>query len=141
MERTLAQLPVISLIPQRPPMVMISSVVSADTGKLASRFLIGADCLFVDGENLTESGMLENIAQTAAAMVGLACLEKNVPVPLGFIGGINKIKVHQLPSVGQELYTEVEILQEVMHITLIQGKCFCEGGLLLECHMKIVINP
>lgn len=137
----LNKIPVISLIPQRAPMVMISRVVAYSKGKVQSELAIEAENIFVNDDLFSESGMLENIAQTAAAMVGLEAREIGEEVPLGFIGGINKVKVAGFAAVSQTITTQVEILQEVFNITLIKGKCFILDELLMECEMKIVINP
>ncbi|MDR7129141.1 putative hotdog family 3-hydroxylacyl-ACP dehydratase [Algoriphagus sp. 4150] len=139
--KQLAGIPVISLIPQRAPMVMISRVVAYSKGEIRSEFDVEADNIFVNRDLFSESGMLENIAQTAAAMVGLEAREIGEEVPLGFIGGINKVKVTGFAAVSQTITTQVEILQEVFNITLIRGKCFILDELLMECEMKIVINP
>ncbi|MEB2777812.1 3-hydroxyacyl-ACP dehydratase [Algoriphagus sp. D3-2-R+10] len=137
----LRKIPIVSLIPQRTPMVMVSRVLAYSKGRIQAEFDIEAENIFVNGDLFSESGMLENIAQTAAAMVGLEAREIGEEVPLGFIGGINKVKVAGFAAVSQTITTQVEILQEVFNITLISGKCFNLGELLLECEMKIVINP
>lgn len=137
----LSQIPVTTLIPQRAPMVMISRVVAYKAGEIQTELDIDPENIFVTKGQFTESGMLENIAQTAAAMVGMEAREKGLEVPLGFIGGINKIRVTGFAGVSQRILSQVEILQEVFNITLIRGKCFILNELLLECEMKIVINP
>ena len=137
----LHRIPVISLIPQRSPMVMISRITAYSKGKVQSEFDIEAENIFVNQNLFSESGVLENIAQTAAGMVGLEARELGEEVPLGVIGGINKVKVTGFATVSQTITTQVEILQEVFNITLIRGKCFILDKLLMECEMKIVINP
>ncbi len=141
MKINVQDLAVTSLIPQRAPMVMISSVVSAQRDRVESLFEIAADNMFVENGRLLEAGLLENIAQTAAALVGINSLESGTEVPLGFIGGINKVAVYQLPAVGETIRTEIEVLQEVFQITLIQGRSYWGEKLLIECQMKIVVNP
>ncbi|WP_057937574.1 hypothetical protein [Algoriphagus resistens] len=137
----LHKIPVISLIPQRAPMVMLSRVVAYSKGKIQTELDIETGNIFVSHDLFSESGMLENIAQTAAAMVGLEAREVGEEVPLGFIGGINKVKVVGLAAASQTITTHVEILQEVFNINLIRGKCFILDELLMECEMKIVTNP
>lgn len=141
MKINVQDLPVTSLIPQRAPMVMISSIRSAQTDRVESLFEITEDNMFVESGSLLEAGLLENIAQTAAALVGINSLQSDTEVPLGFIGGINKVAVHQLPAVGETIRTEIEVLQEVFQITLIQGRSYLGEKLLIECQMKIVVNP
>ena len=138
--QALEKVPVLSLIPQRPPMVLISRVTACSNGQIETEFDVDADHIFVNGI-LSEAGMLENIAQTAAAMMGLETRQKGEAVPLGFIGGINKVKLFGFAGVSTTIRTRVEVLQEVFNIILVRGKCFNLDELLLECEMKIVINP
>ncbi|WP_339864425.1 3-hydroxyacyl-ACP dehydratase [uncultured Algoriphagus sp.] len=137
----LQNIPVTSLIPQRTPMVMISRVMAYSKEGIQTELDITSENIFVSKDQFTVSGMLENIAQTAAALVGVEAREQGEEVPLGFIGGINKVKVFGFAAATETIVTKVEILQEVFNITLIRGKCFNLDKLLLECEMKIVINP
>ncbi|WP_339759196.1 3-hydroxyacyl-ACP dehydratase [Algoriphagus aquimarinus] len=137
----LQKIPVTTLIPQRAPMVMISRVIAYSKGEIQTELDIESENIFVRKDQFSESGMLENIAQTAAAMVGIEAREKGGEVPLGFIGGINKVKVAGFAAATNTINTKIEVLQEVFNITLIRGKCFILDELLLECEMKIVINP
>jgi len=137
----LEKIPILSLIPQRAPMVMISRVIGYSKNQIHTEFDLDCENIFVTNDVFSESGMLENIAQTAAAMVGMEARKNRKEVPLGFIGGINKVKVFAYAAVASTINTKVEILQEVFNITLIRGKCFKLDELLLECEMKIVINP
>jgi predicted hotdog family 3-hydroxylacyl-ACP dehydratase len=131
---------ILDLIPQRPPMVMVDHVTSYEPGRIETEFAIGPSNLFVYEGMFTESGMLENIAQTAAAMVGIDAQRRNVPVPLGFIGGISKVKVNGYAQLGDSVTTRVEVLQEVFHVTLVRARCMKSEQVLLECEMKIAIQ-
>lgn len=128
-------------IPQRPPFVMVDHIVAHSEMGLTTQFEILEKNHLVENGLFTESGLLENIAQTAASKVGLECKMKQIEVPIGFIGGINKVAVNKLPKVGDVIKTEIEILQEVFNITLISGKSFVGDDQLIECQMKIVLNP
>ncbi len=61
---------VLSLIPQRPPFVMIDRLVSSDADIIKTSFKITGDNIFVTDGRFREPGLLENIAQTAAARAG-----------------------------------------------------------------------
>lgn len=133
---------VIELIPQREPMVMITAVESRhETGIISSLNILDSNLFVDDRGRLTESGMLENIAQTAAAHVGLACKEKGVPVPVGFIGSMDQVDLSRNPNVGDVIFTRIDVLQEVFNVTLISGSVTLGGETLLNCKMKIVVNP
>lgn len=120
---------------------MLSRIIKYDKGSIQTELDILETNILLNAYGFSESGMLENIAQSGAAMVGLESRKRGEAVPLGFIGGINKVKVYGFANSGATLSTQVDIIQEVMNITLIKGKCFWKGELLLECEMKIVINP
>ncbi|WPR75895.1 3-hydroxyacyl-ACP dehydratase [Algoriphagus sp. NG3] len=137
----LENIPVHTLIPQREPIVMISRVTAYSGKQIRTELDIDEENIFLGKNGFSESGMLENIAQTAAAIVGLEALSAGKEVPLGFIGGITKVKVYELAPALCTVHTQVEILHEIFNITLIKGKQFHLENLLLECEMKIVINP
>ena len=58
---------ILDLIPQRYPMVMIDSLVSYNEKQVVSQLTIREDNIFINSMGLTASGMMENMAQTAAA--------------------------------------------------------------------------
>ncbi len=62
------------------------------------------------------------------------------PVPLGFIGSVEKMKIFRLPSAGAELYTGITIVQEIFDITLITAEVKENDELLAECRMKIYLK-
>ena len=132
---------VVRLIPQKPPFVMVSKLLFSDRIKTVSSFKVSNDCLLIQDGLLSESGLVENIAQTAAAGVGYVCIQDNIPVPVGFIAAIKNLKVYSLPEVGSEIKTEVVVQNQVLDITIIFGKCFSREKLLAECEMRIFVKP
>ena len=74
-------------------MVMIDRLVSAESDSAVSSFLIKTDNIFVEDGKFTEPGLVENIAQTAAAMVGHHCALNKIPVPIGFIAAVKDLKI------------------------------------------------
>ena len=130
----------LQLIPQRPPMVMIDRFLGVNEAESYARLMVAPDNLFVCDGYLQESGIIEHIAQSAAARVGYLYRENREPVPLGFIGSVDKLTVHRLPGVGQSLYTTISIIQEVGDITLIGAKVEADAQLIAECRMKIFLK-
>lgn len=128
-----------SIIPQRAPIVMIDSLETCEKEGASTLFKITEDNLFVSDGVMSESGILENIAQTAAAKVGREYQLLNEPVPLGFIGAISKINIEDLPNVGDEIETVIKIKQEIFDVTLITGICKLGDKKLAECEMKIIV--
>lgn len=132
--------PITDYIPQRPPMVMIDQINSCEGKNIETSFEVKSDNQFLFDQRLSESGMLENIAQTAAAKVGYECLKKNIPVPLGFIGAISKVEIADYATVGQTITTQVEVTREVLNVTIVNGTCLLNGRILAQCEMKIILD-
>ncbi|MBL7890205.1 MAG: hydroxymyristoyl-ACP dehydratase [Bacteroidia bacterium] len=134
-----------ALIPQKPPIEMVDKLWFNDEITTISGFTIKADNIFCENGVFTEPGIVENIAQTAALRVGymVSLLEKNgekVNPPVGYIGAIKRLNIHQLPKVGAELKTEVIIQQIIFDVTLITGRSTVNGEPVADCEMKIFLK-
>ncbi len=127
-------------IPQRPPIVMISRLLEAGEKNIRTGFDIVADNVFVENGRLQAPGLVENIAQTAAARIGYLAKQNNTPVPLGFIGAIQHLEVLELPAAGSSLETEIVIEHEVFNATVVHGAVRQEGRILAQCDMKIFVS-
>jgi len=131
------------LIPQQPPMVMVNKLISCCDGKTVSAFMVDKENIFCENGVFTEPGLIENIAQTAAAGVGYQLMSAHAAdteIPIGYIGAIKNLKIHFLPPVGHEIQTEVQIEHQVMNATIITGKIRSENNLAMECEMKIFLK-
>ena len=129
-----------ALIPQKPPFVMVDKLLSFDEKVTRTGFHIKADNIFVKNGEFKEPGLVENIAQTAAARAGFISKTENKPVGVGYIGAVNGLQVYALPKTGDELITEITIENQIFDVTLISGKVFCNEKIIAQCNMKIFIN-
>ncbi|SIO08213.1 3-hydroxyacyl-ACP dehydratase [Chitinophaga niabensis] len=127
-------------IPQRPPIVMISRLMEAGEKNIRTELDIAADNVFVEDGLFMAPGLVENIAQTAAARIGYLAKKHNVPVPLGFIGAIQNLHVIELPAAGTTVESEIVIEHEVFNATVIKGTVKQNGKLMAECDMKIFVS-
>jgi 3-hydroxyacyl-[acyl-carrier-protein] dehydratase len=134
-----------ALIPQKPPMEMVDKLWVSDEKQVISGFTVLDSNVFCKDGVLTEPGLIENIAQTAAIGAGynaylLAKSGVKTNPPVGYIGAIKKLIIHKLPPVGSELLTEVNVQQVVFDVTLITGKTIVNDEVVAECEMKIFIK-
>lgn len=130
---------ILEYIPQRPPMVMVDKLYSATLKSATSGFVIKEDNIFVKEGHLNSPGLMENIAQTAAASAGYQFKQHDLPVKIGFIGSIKKLQIHHWPKVGQELKTTIEEINEVMNVKIIEGRIESDGVHVASCEMKIFL--
>lgn len=135
---------ILELIPQRPPMVMIDSLVSYDEKSAVSQLTIRQKNIFVINERFTAAGMIENMAQTAAARTGYllknqADRTKEKP-PVGVIGSIKNFRLLFQPQTGTTITTTIEIEHEVLQATIVKGKVEAEGKIAAECTLQIYLT-
>lgn len=131
---------ILNLIPQRPPIVMVDSFFGIEENHSYSGLTVTADNIFCETRKLQEAGIIEHIAQSAAARIGFLYTRQGEKVPLGFIGSVDKLKIYDLPKIGMKLFTEITVVQEVFDITLISAQVKVEDKLIAECRMKIFIK-
>ncbi len=129
-----------ALIPQRPPIVMIDKFYEGNGACSYSGLTISEHTLFFEDDCFREPGIMEHIAQSAAAWIGYLFKQREEPVPVGYIGSIDKLKISFLPKVGDELFTEIKVIQEVYDITLIGAIVKIGNEVVAECRMKIFLK-
>lgn len=128
-----------NLIPQKAPFVMVDKLLQFGENMLVSGFTIPADNIFTDNGQFTESGIVEHMAQSVALYTGYQYYLKNEPAPTGYIGSVKDIEITALPAAGEELVTEVSVIQEFMGITLVDIKTTCNGAEIARSQMKTVL--
>lgn len=128
------------LIPQRNPIVMVDTFLGLHGNISCTGLTIREENIFCQNGYMHETGVIEHIAQSAAARVGYICKCKGESFPLGYIGSVDKMKIHSLPLVGSELYTEIKIEQEVGDITLISACVKAGEAIIAEGRMKIFLK-
>lgn len=131
---------ILSVIPQRPPFVMIDQLVACDSISSQTTFSVSPENILVDNGELSEAGMIENIAQTVAAGAGYMAKKNGEQVSIGYIGAVKNLEILALPKVGDVINTEVTVINQVFGVTIVTGKVECKGLELAKCEMKIFIK-
>jgi predicted hotdog family 3-hydroxylacyl-ACP dehydratase len=131
---------ILSVIPQRPPFVMIDQLINCDAISSRTMLRVREENVLVDDGELSEAGLIENIAQTAAAGIGYITKKNGDAILTGYIGAIKNLEVFALPKAGDVIETEVIILNKIFDVTIISGSVTCKEVLLAKCEMKIFIE-
>jgi predicted hotdog family 3-hydroxylacyl-ACP dehydratase len=129
---------IFDLIPQRPPMAMIDVLIAADEKSARGQLFIMESNLFCDNGVLAEPGLIEFIAQTAAAYTGFKNKTSNKEVREGYIGAIKNLVIYELPRVNGSIQSEIVIENEIVGYTIIAGRVYQDNRLLAECEMRIL---
>jgi predicted hotdog family 3-hydroxylacyl-ACP dehydratase len=128
------------LIPQKPPFVMVDRLLHADESRATSIFRVRAENIFVVNGKLLEAGLVENIAQTAAARAGhISSVQKKIPV-IGYIGDVKNLEIAGLPKINDELETEITIEKQIFEVSFLKGRISCGKKEIARCEMKLFIS-
>lgn len=131
---------IVKYLPQRDPFVMVESLwLNNETTTVTSLTITDSNCL-IEKDYFTESGLLENMAQTAAVRVGYGFTEKGLDVPVGFITAIKDLKVYAYPKIGDRIYTEAEHVNDVMNFSIVKGRVYVNQQLMAEAEVRVFIN-
>ena len=131
---------IFNLIPQRPPMVMVDKLFECNDVTALTGLKIAPENIFVTNGFFNESGLMENIAQSAALMTGWLAAnhqEGEQKIPMGVIGAVKEFQVHFLPKVNSEIITQIEVLYRIANATIVSGKVNVDGKLATGCELKI----
>lgn len=128
------------LIPQRAPIVMVDRLTSIEEGVSYTELEVRADNLFVERGVLSESGLIEHIAQSAAARIGYLFRMRGEAVPIGYIGSVNQFALGRLPRVGERLTTSIRVLQEVYQVSLVEAEVRSGDEVVASSRMKIFLE-
>ncbi|MDR2557204.1 MAG: hydroxymyristoyl-ACP dehydratase [Bacteroidales bacterium] len=133
------------LIPQREPLVMVDDFCGIDGTNSYSSFTVRPNNICVKDGFLQDFGLIEHIAQSAAARVGYLAQQQGIEPPVGFIGSVDNFTLIMLPSAGTTIYTTVTVEQEFESITLVSASTYTSPKMdtatkVCSCKMKIFLQ-
>ncbi|MCH4148328.1 MAG: pseudouridylate synthase [Prevotella sp.] len=138
--KKLSEIDIHELLPQQEPFVMVDELTFFDEKKTCTRFVVQQDNLFVEAGFLNACALAENIAQTCAARLGY--VNKYIlkrAIQIGFIGAIRDMKVVETPRVGDVLDTTIEVLEQIMDLTLVNATVKVGEKIITTAEMKIAL--
>ena len=107
---------------------MVDELLTATPTGAETRWTVPPDNMLLVENELPAAGLMENVAQSAAAWIGKQARDNNAPVRIGFIGAVKKMVIHRLPKVGETLQTTITVIESVFDITLIHALVTLEQG-------------
>lgn len=128
------------LIPQRDPIVMIDTLWRADDESAETGLYIKEDNIFCRDGVLTEPGILEHAAQSAAAFSGLDNFRKGLPPSVGYIAEVKKFDYYTLPASGHTLRTILKVLGNIMGMLMIEVEVLDGEEKIASGRLKLFIK-
>lgn len=137
-------------LPHRAPMLMVDLILDMDDEQVETYFEIKDDNIFLENGYFTESGLVENMAQTCSSVVAKDYFidedynDKPDVNVVGFISGIKTLKIYALPQIGNVINTKALLASKFITDTysLCTMKCqtFRADELLLEGEITLFIQ-
>jgi predicted hotdog family 3-hydroxylacyl-ACP dehydratase len=131
---------ILHLIPQRPPMVMVDHLLEVEDQGCKTSLRVKEENIFVSEGKLTEPGLLEHIAQSAAARQGYLSRKSGFAPPIGYIGAIQQVEILGLPKINDEIVTKITIKNQIFEVMIISAVVYRNEIELARCEMKIFIS-
>ncbi len=131
---------ILPFIPQRAPFIMIDEILEASENQSTTSFVVREGHLFVENGSFTEPGLIENMAQTAAAGTGYSASQQGKPAPVGFIGALKNLQIKQLPQIGDTITTNISFVHQVMNAHIVQGTIRIGEKEIASCELKIFLQ-
>lgn len=138
--KELQSIPILDLIPQRPPFVMVDTIKDFNRLCTVTSFTVRPDSLFIENGCLSATGLVENVAQTCAVRMGCINHINRESVKLGFIGAVRDMKFLRLPKLGEVLTTSIVVREEIFRMTLVDAEVRVSDELILTAEMKIALS-
>ena len=130
---------VLTLLPQRPPFVMIDRLTHYDEVVTTTNFTVREDNIFLDDMKLAPAGIIENMAQACAARMGCINRLHGESVKIGFIGDIRNCDILRQPRCHEILTTHVHIVEDVFNMTLAEVSTHVGDEMIASARVKIAL--
>ena len=125
------------LLPQQAPFLLIDRLVSIDEWTAVSSLTVQSATPFTENGALQASGIIENIAQTCAAYIGMRQWPK---VEIGVIGAIPELEIKQLPLIGETITTRICVEAEAWGMSSISATVCLRETRIATGRMKIALT-
>jgi predicted hotdog family 3-hydroxylacyl-ACP dehydratase len=130
----------IDLIPQKAPFVFVDNLIYIDEKTSRGVFKIPAGNIFVKSGVYSASGMVESMAQTAAAGTGYMCIKNQKKIPVGYIGAVQNLEVYDWPPENAEIMMEINLITNILQVSLVSGIVKFGEKVMSSCEMKIFVT-
>jgi predicted hotdog family 3-hydroxylacyl-ACP dehydratase len=137
------QIDVRKLMPQAYPFLFVDQILQFNVSNMSctSKFRIKEDTLLMENNRLSESGLLENIAQTCAVHIGFYnkyILKREIQV--GFIGAVKNMRIFDKVNINDDLLTTITIKTEFGGMKIADAQIICNQKIVAEGELKIALQ-
>lgn len=129
-----------TLIPHRPPMVLIDEVTAYGAERIQARRTVREGDPFVAADGLDDAALLEVIAQTIAAGDAMYAQSKGGKVIKGYLTGLTGVKIHGRAGLGEIIEVTADCLKRMDGMGLFEAFASAGDRLLAEGRFKLFVD-
>lgn len=119
---------------------MVDSMLEYGETTLKAGLTVTENEIFAENGELAASGLLEHQAQCVALHTGYRYFLKDEEPPVGYIGAIKYFEVEELPKLGDQIISSINILNEMMDVTQVEVITELNGRIIAKSEMKTVLK-
>ena len=130
------------LIPQREPFIMLDEIEATDgTHAVTSLAVRSGNYFMLSDGTISETGLIEHIAQSCSALMGCQALEQHLAnPPVGLIGEVKRFECQRRPQAGEKLYTTIEFGLVFGNVTIVTGESRVDDELIAKAQLKLFVQ-
>lgn len=126
-------------LPQAPPFIFVDRFRIRDS-EFEAAYIVKENAYLTREGRLSPSGLVENMAQTAAVESGWAAGAEGLAPPVGFLGSVSQLEVRRLPAVGEQLLTRIQQTHQILQARVLKAEVQLDGEWIARCEMKIFLE-
>lgn len=130
-------LPAADLIPQQVPFQCIDTLIQCNEDETRATFRVPDNHVLCFGGILSESALIEVMAQTAAASSGYHQMVTGDAVRRGFIGAVKNVKISATAKAGDEIEAVIRPLHQVGPASIVVAEVYLSAQQIASCELTI----
>ena len=127
------------LIPQREPFLMVDAFEADGDNSAQTALTVGFDNYFICRGQLAETGLIEHIAQSAAALAGYQGQQQGEP-RIGLIGEVKRFECLRRPLVGETVHSTVHFGFSFGNVTMATAESRLGDDIIATAQLKIFMQ-
>jgi predicted hotdog family 3-hydroxylacyl-ACP dehydratase len=127
-------------IPQQPPFRMINEINYFDDSMIICSYTISNENPLVEQNKFVSEGIIEFMAQSAAAFASKQNKTNNKENNIGYLVQIKSFNCNSLISVDNEIIAEITLINDITSFKIFQGKVFLNTKEIASAEIRTYEN-
>lgn len=121
--------------------MMVGALLSCSDDGAETSYVVGEDSWYSVNGHIDEQGIMEHVAQSAAAWGGYPGYLRGEESKLGYVAEFSKFEILSMPLIGAELRTTLSVLGAAGGVTLMEAETLSGGKAVAQGRLKIYLQP